>query len=86
MKRVKWKGPFVDKSLINDAKSKKYFEIKTTSRKTIVISSFIGKTFSVHNGKTFFKFEITEGMVGHKFGEFSPTRKAFTFKKKKKTK
>lgn len=86
MKRVKWKGPFVDKSLMNGEKSKKSLEIKTTSRKTNVISSFIGKIFYVYNGKIFFKFKITENMVGHKLGEFSPTRKGFTFKKKKKTK
>ena len=86
MKRVKWKGPFVKKSLINDEQRKNPFEIKTTSRKTNVISSFIGKSFSVHNGKIFVKVKITENMVGHKLGEFSPTRKAFTFKKKKKTK
>lgn len=86
MKRVKWKGPFVKKSLINEKNSKNLFEIKTTSRKTNVITSFIGKTFSVHNGKIFVKFKITESMVGHKLGEFSPTRTAFTFKRKKKTK
>ena len=58
-------------------------EIKTISRQSVIIPKFIGYTVQIHNGKTFSKLKITEDMVGHKLGEFAPTRKRFNFKKKK---
>ena len=74
------KGPFVDQSLLdkvekmnNDTKS----PIKTWSRRSMVIPDFVGHTFMVHNGKAFTQVFVTENMVGHKLGEFAPTR---TFK------
>jgi len=75
------KGPYVDAKLqkkVNNALSsgdKKM--IKTWSRRSVVIPEFIGMTFAVHNGKKFIPVYVTENMVGHKLGEFSPTR---TFK------
>jgi small subunit ribosomal protein S19 len=57
----------------NDEKSKK--PIKTWSRRSTVFPEFIGHTFLIHNGKDFLKVVITEDMVGHKLGEFAPTRK-----------
>ncbi|ADU65092.1 30S ribosomal protein S19 [Desulfurispirillum indicum] len=72
------KGPFVDNYLIvkveklNEAKDKKV--IKTWSRRSTIIPEFIGHTFAVHNGKQFIPVYITEEMIGHKLGEFSPTR------------
>ena len=72
------KGPFVDHHLmkkIEHAKStgdKKV--IKTWSRRSMVTPDFVGHTFLVHNGKTFNSVFVTENMVGHKLGEFSPTR------------
>lgn len=79
MSRSIKKGPFVDESLkkkINKMQlsgSKK--PIKTWSRRSVVLPDFVGLTISVHNGKTFIPLFITENMVGHKLGEFAPTRK-----------
>ncbi len=76
------KGPFVDESLlkkiesIESAKDKKKV-IKTYSRRSTVIPEMVGLTIGVHNGKKFIPVFVTENMVGHKLGEFSPTR---TFK------
>lgn len=80
MSRVKWKGPYIEKNIIKSIFNKK--EIKTFSRKSIITPKFIGLTFLIHNGKTFLKLKVIEEMVGYKLGEFSPTRKKFTFKKK----
>jgi small subunit ribosomal protein S19 len=82
MARSLKKGPFVDDSLlkkiesIESAKDKKKV-IKTYSRRSTVIPEMVGMTLGVHNGKKFIPVFITENMVGHKLGEFSPTR---TFK------
>jgi small subunit ribosomal protein S19 len=72
------KGPFVDEYLVKkveklNADNKKQV-IKTWSRRSTVLPEFIGHTFAVHNGKRFVPVYITENMVGHKLGEFSPTR------------
>ena len=72
------KGPFVDDHLMNKVKaaqesgSRKV--IKTWSRRSDIIPDMVGLTFAVHNGKKFIPVYVTENMVGHKFGEFSPTR------------
>ena len=72
------KGPFVDTHLANKVteanqqKSRK--PIKTWSRRSTVIPDFVGVTISVYNGKSFIPVYVTEDMVGHKLGEFSPTR------------
>jgi len=81
MARSLKKGPFVDDSLaekvekMNQANERKV--IKTWSRRSTITPDFVGHTFSVHNGKKFIPVFVTENMVGHKLGEFSPTR---TFK------
>ncbi|MFV1996320.1 MAG: 30S ribosomal protein S19 [Verrucomicrobiales bacterium] len=73
------KGPFVDQKLLakidamNDSGSKR--PIKTWSRRSMVTPEFVGHTFMVHNGKDFLTVFVSENMVGHKLGEFSPTRK-----------
>ena len=78
MSRAVWKGPFVDPSLIKkidklkDRNNKN--PIKTWSRKSTIIPDFVGHSFLVHNGKKFIPITVSEEMVGHKFGEFSPTR------------
>jgi small subunit ribosomal protein S19 len=78
MARSLKKGPFVDESLItkidimNDVGDKKV--IKTWSRRSTIIPDMVGHTVAVHNGKKFIPVYITENMVGHKLGEFSPTR------------
>jgi small subunit ribosomal protein S19 len=75
------KGPFVDEKLMKKVRdaiaSGEKKLIKTWSRRSVVLPEFIGYTFAVHNGKKFIPVYVTENMVGHKLGEFSPTR---TFK------
>jgi small subunit ribosomal protein S19 len=72
------KGPFVDHHLMkkvtgmNDTNEKRV--IKTWSRRSTIIPDMIGHTFAVHNGRKFIPVYVTENMVGHKLGEFSPTR------------
>jgi small subunit ribosomal protein S19 len=79
MARSLKKGPFVDGSLVAKVKkvsvSGKKEVIKTWSRRSTIYPEFIGHTFAVHNGKEFIPVYVTEDMVGHKLGEFSPTRK-----------
>ena len=78
MSRSVWKGPFVDPSLLKKVeKSKadtKQTPIKTWSRKSTIIPEFVGISFLIYNGKKFIPIKISEEMVGHKLGEFSPTR------------
>ena len=78
MARSVWKGPFVDMTLIIKAdkvsESGKKEVIKTWSRRSTIIPQFVGLTFGVYNGRKFIPVSITENMVGHKLGEFSPTR------------
>jgi ribosomal protein S19 len=81
MSRSKWKGPFVDPNLFKDKKPQN--SVKTISRCSEIIPGFIGTNFDVYNGKTFSKVGVIEEMVGFKLGEFSPTRKKFSFKKNK---
>jgi small subunit ribosomal protein S19 len=85
MNRAKWKGFYTDENLLKNLKilNKKKIII-TISRKSTIIPKFIGKTFQIHSGKTFSKITILKDMIGHKFGEFTPTRTKFAFKKKKK--
>ena len=78
MTRSAKKGPYVQQSLlekVNKAKdSNKRDAIKTWSRRSMVTPEFVGLTFAVHNGKKFVSVFVTENMVGHRLGEFSPTR------------
>ena len=78
MSRSVWKGPFVDPSLIKKVEKQKNIAnakpIKTWSRKSTIIPEFVGTSFLIYNGKKFISITISEDMVGHKLGEFSPTR------------
>ena len=78
MSRSIWKGPFVDPSLIKKVERLKNqtnkVPIKTWSRKSTIIPEFVGISFLIYNGKKFIPIKISEEMVGHKLGEFSPTR------------
>ena len=81
MARSVWKGPFVEEHLIkkveklkNDTVKK---PIKTWSRRSTIIPDFVGVSFLIYNGKKFIPITISEDMVGHKFGEFAPTRQFF---------
>ena len=72
------KGPFVDEKLLKKVtrqiESGSHEPIKTWSRRCTILPEFVGMTFLVHNGKMFHKVFVAEDMVGHKLGEFSPTR------------
>ena len=78
MARSVWKGPFVDGYLLKKADSVKESGrsdvIRTWSRRSTILPNFVGLTFAVHNGVKFIPVYVSEEMVGHKFGEFSPTR------------
>ncbi|MFP3945164.1 MAG: 30S ribosomal protein S19 [Alphaproteobacteria bacterium] len=90
MARSVWKGPFVDGYLLKKAEkaqgSGRKEVIKTWSRRSTIMPQFVGLTFGVHNGKKFVPVLITEDMVGHKLGEFSPTRTYFGHAADKKAK
>ena len=78
MSRSIKKGAFVDEKLMKKVKKMKETSskkpVKTWSRRSTIIPEFVGLTISVHNGKTFNPVFVTENMVGHKLGEFAPTR------------
>ena len=81
MARSVWKGPYFDITLFKKVKKSKEENskspIKTWSRRSTILPQFVGLTFGVYNGQKFVPVSVTEHMVGHKLGEFSPTR---TFK------
>lgn len=71
------KGPYVEASLmrkVESTESGSHKVIKTWSRRSTILPDFVGMTFAVHNGKKFIPVFVTENMVGHKLGEFAPTR------------
>lgn len=78
MARSSKKGPFIDQKLLKKVLSQKQSgdksPIKTWARACQIPPEFVGHTIAVHNGKTFVNVFIAEGMVGHRLGEFSPTR------------
>lgn len=78
MPRSVWKGPFVDGYLLRKAEdaraSGRNTVIKTWSRRSTILPQFVGLTFGVHNGRKFIPVLVTEDMIGHKLGEFSPSR------------
>ena len=80
MSRSKWKGPYIN--LIN-FKPKKNKKIQEISRNFEVTPRIVGFTFKIYNGKNFSSITINDKMIGHKLGEFVPTRARFEFKKKK---
>lgn len=78
MARSVWKGPFVEKSLLKKVEEAraagKNTVIKTWSRRSTILPNMIGLTFGVHNGKKFIPVVVSDQMIGHKLGEFAPTR------------
>ena len=78
MSRSVWKGPFVDLYLLKKAETAQDANsnapIKTWSRRSTILPQFVGLTFSVYNGHKFIPVSVKEDMVGHKLGEFAPTR------------
>ena len=81
MARSTWKGPFVDGYLLKKAEtardSGRKDVIKIWSRRSMILPQFVGLTFGVHNGQKHIPVLVSEDMVGHKFGEFAPTRTYF---------
>lgn len=90
MPRSLKKGPFVEPSLVKKVlvaqENRSNQVIKTWSRRSTIIPEMVGLTFAVHNGKKFVPVFVTENMVGHKLGEFSPTRTFYGHAGDKKTK
>ena len=90
MARSVWKGPFVDGHLLKKAdkvrESGRNEVIKTWSRRSTIMPQFVGLTFGVHNGIKFIPVSVSEEMVGHKLGEFSPTRTFYGHAADKKSK
>lgn len=78
MARSVWKGPFVDGYMLKKAEearaSARNQVIKTWSRRSTILPQFVGLTFGVYNGNKFIPVLVTEDMIGHKLGEFAPTR------------
>ena len=78
MSRSVWKGPFIDSYLLKKAEvarnSSRNTVIQTWSRRSTILPQFVGLTFGVYNGKKHIPVLVTEEMIGHKFGEFAPTR------------
>ncbi|MGH6787501.1 MAG: 30S ribosomal protein S19 [Novosphingobium sp.] len=79
MARSVWKGPFVDLHLLKKAEAmqeagSRAAPIKTWSRRSTILPQFVGLTFNVYNGQKFIPVSVNEDMVGHKLGEFAPTR------------
>ena len=90
MARSVWKGPFVDGYLLKKAdkvrESGRSEVIKTWSRRSTILPQFVGLPFGVHNGNKFIPVSISEDMVGHKLGEFAPTRTYYGHAADKKSK
>lgn len=90
MARSVWKGPFFDHYLLKKVREAKelgkFSIINIWSRRSVILPNFVGLTFAVHNGRKFIPVRVIEDMVGHKFGEFSPTRTFISHKKDKKVK
>ena len=82
MARAVWKGPFVEESLMKKVDKyktdPKKIPIKTWSRKSTILPDFVGVSFLIYNGKKFIPITVSEDMVGHKLGEFAPTRSFFS--------
>lgn len=91
MSRSNWKGPFIDyslaeqyKSFVKNKSTNKYtFNVNSQSRNSTILPQFVGFKLNIYNGKTYVPLVISEEMVGHKLGEFVPTRVHYKFKKNK---
>ncbi|KAF9740778.1 mitochondrial ribosomal small subunit component [Paraphaeosphaeria minitans] len=84
LSRSVWKGPnIVPLPIVRAAPGQKVVPIKTQARSATILPNFVHQKFQIHNGKNYVDVTITEDMVGHKLGEFAPTRKQFTYKQTK---
>jgi small subunit ribosomal protein S19 len=80
MSRSKWKGPYVHQFFLRLNSEQR---TQSWSRSTTIVPSSVGKTFDIYNGQRFIQVKITNWMIGHKFGEFSHTRKNYAYVKAK---
>lgn len=85
MKRSKWKGPSIYPEFLKNYSGKNHYQFFKISRNSEITPNLVGLKFKIYTGKTYLKIDVTNEMVGHKFGEFSPTRSVFVFKKINKT-
>jgi small subunit ribosomal protein S19 len=84
MSRSKWKGAYISSKLLESFnKTKKNHQTLVVPRNCEIVPKFVGSTFKIHNGKSYSEITVVDEMIGHKFGEFAPTRVRFFFKKKK---
>ena len=81
-KRVKWKGILLNNNILIKAKKRNKKPVKVLSRNSIITPLCLGRTFEIYNGFKYIKVVVSDNMIGHKFGEFSPTRVKAVFKKK----
>lgn len=86
MTRSIWKGPFFSASIIREIEVPGIKNIKIYSRNSVIHPSFVGRKVEIHNGRSFHSILVKDEMVGHKFGEFSPTRQPYAYKSKKQKK
>lgn len=84
MTRSHWKNPFIDKYIYKKILNNSSILENIKSRQSTILKPFVGKIFQIYNGFTYIKLKISEEMIGHKFGEFSFTKKRHIYKKKKK--
>ena len=83
MPRSIWKGPFIDQVLYKKIKNQNFQNnLKLWSRRSVILPQFENKIFQIYNGNKFISLVVKSEMIGHKFGEFIPTRKNFSYKKK----
>lgn len=85
-KRSLWKGPFFDETFFQKSRHNSKQKIKTTSRSSVILPFLVGKVIQVYNGKFYVPLMLSEDLVGHKIGEFIPTRLRHVYKIKKKGK
>jgi len=86
MVKIKWKGFYVNfKKLKQNNSIEKTYSNSYVSRSSVICPKFLGFTFNVYTGKSYTEIAVNESMVGHKFGEFTFTRKKFVFKKKQRS-
>jgi small subunit ribosomal protein S19 len=83
MSRSTWKGVFIHKSLLKNINKLNKARIRTWSKGSTIVPNLIGVQLEIYNGKEFTELNVTEEMVGHKLGEFIPTRVKFSYKKNK---
>lgn len=85
-KRSLWKGPFFGETFLKKIRQNSKQKIKTTSRSSVILPFLVGKVIQVYNGKFYVPLVLCEDFVGHKIGEFVPTRLRHVYKIKKKSK